>query len=224
MAHPHQTVTWHTDILSRATRRALDFLSEQQWLKQSKWYLAGGTGLALSAGHRQSLDLDFFTPQSAFSAARLNKRFPQESWKVSVMREGTIYGELLGVKVSFIAYPFFRSEEKPRRYGSVRVLDPRDIAVMKIVAISQRGTKRDFIDLYWYVKNQEPLCDVLLRLPAQYPTVAYDFHHILKSLVYFADAEADPMPRIFFDAQWNQIKKFFKKEIAAAARKLLGID
>ncbi|MBI4128310.1 MAG: nucleotidyl transferase AbiEii/AbiGii toxin family protein, partial [Parcubacteria group bacterium] len=74
------------------------------------------------------------------------------------------------------------------------LLDIRDIAVMKIIVISQRGRKRDFVDLYWYAQHVEPLGAVLERLPDQYPTVAHDYHHILKSLIYFADAEEDPMP------------------------------
>ena len=105
------------------------------------------------------------------------------------MREGTVYGRLLGAKISFIAYPFFRAKEPYAWYGNVRVLTPPDIAVMKIIAISQRGKKRDFIDLYWYVNNREPLIQILRRLPEQYPTVIHDYHHIIKSLMYFADAD-----------------------------------
>src|SRR3990167_6554620 len=51
---------WHYEILPRQTKKALMFLSEEKWLKESGWYLAGGTALALQAGNRKSLDLDFF--------------------------------------------------------------------------------------------------------------------------------------------------------------------
>ena len=95
---------------------------------------------------------------------------------------------------------------------------------MKIVAISQRGRKRDFLYLYWYAQNREPLIRVLQRLPVQYPTVAHDYHHVLKSLVYFDDAEEDPVPRLNFKADWNEVKEFFRREVASVAKELLNIS
>ena len=94
---------------------------------------------------------------------------------------------------------------------------------MKVIAISQRGRKRDFVDFYWYCKNRESLTDVLHRLPAQYPTVAHDYHHILKSFMYFADAEEDPMPKIFFDVTWREIKKYFQQEVPRITKEFLGL-
>lgn len=161
---------WHVDILPRATRKALELLSIQDWLKKSQWYLAGGTALMLHVGHRTSIDLDFFLPQKDFDLEQLIARFPKDSWITDIAREGTLYGRLLQAKVSFIAYPFFIAKQKPEWFGAVQVLNPQDIAVMKIIAISQRGRKRDFVDLYWYTINREPLEDVIRRLPDQYPT------------------------------------------------------
>ena len=148
----------------------------------------------------------------------------EPDWKTDNRREGTLYGTLCGAQVSFIAYPFFIPKEPFLRYGNVRILPKKDIAVMKIVAISQRGRKRDFIDLYWYSQHQEPLIDVIKRLPEQYPSVAHDYHHILKSLVYFTDAENDPMPQLNFSADWDEVKNFFRREVTDAAKELLRIS
>lgn len=216
-------VAWRTDALPKDTVRALGFLADQAWLKRSPWYLAGGTALALHAGHRRSLDLDFFTPRGDFSLKVLLRHFSGKDWTTDIAREGTVYGTLLGVKVSFIAYPFFVAREKPSWYGCVRVIPPRDIAVMKVIAVSQRGRKRDFVDLYWYAAHHGSLAEVLRRLPEQYPTVAHDYHHILKSLTYFADAEADPMPRLFFTATWGQVKRYFQTEVPKIAREFLEL-
>ena len=142
------SINWHTAILPKSAQRALDFLSRQEWVKKNSWYLAGGTALALQVGHRQSVDLDFFTRKQTFSASRLLKHFEGADWKADVVKEGTIYGQLLGAKISFIAYPFFIPREPMGAYGKIPVLAPRDIAVMKVIAISQRGKKRDFADLY----------------------------------------------------------------------------
>lgn len=219
-----QTINWCLDILPPKTRKAFLILSKQTWLRYSKWYLAGGTALALQAGHRSSVDLDFFLPQADFRIAYLLKHFEGLDWRAKVAKEGTIYGELLGAKVSFIAYPFFAPQEKPLWHGKIRVLNKIDIAVMKVVAISQRGRKRDFFDLYWCVKNLMPLAQILEKLDKSYPTVVHNYHHILKSLTYFADAELDPTPKIFFKASWREVKNFFKKETPRIARKLLNLN
>ncbi len=216
-------VKWRDDILPKETKRALELFAGESWLKRSSWYLAGGTALALCVGHRQSHDLDFFIHRSSFSSARLVEHLKEIGGEIDMLDEGTLYGRLSGAKISFIAYPFFIHKEKPVWYGAVRVLTPRDIAVMKIVAISQRGTKRDFVDLYWYVMHAEPLIDVIKRLPKQYPTVAHDYHHILKSMNYFGDADSNPMPTLFFDASWDDIKNYFKKEVPRVAKKLLKL-
>lgn len=216
-------ITWHVEVLPRATRRALDVLSDEAWLKRSRWYLAGGSALALYMGHRQSVDLDFFYPTHPGPIRTVLSRLSKHEWKTDVVKEGTVYGRLSGAKVSFIAYPFFQMREQPRWYGAVRVLVPKDIAVMKIIAISQRGKKRDFVDLYWYVRKQEPLADILRRLPNQYPNLAHNYHHIVNSLVYFADADPDPMPELFFTAHWKEIKEFFRVEVPKVTKELLQL-
>ena len=217
-------IDWHLSTLPRATKKALDFLSTQNWLRHSQWYLSGGTALALHCGHRVSVDLDFFSPQKDFNTGTLIKHFNEKDWATTMLKEATVYGELLGAKVSFIAYPFFVPAAAPHWYGNVRVLDAPDIAVMKIIAISQRGRKRDFFDLYWYVKNREPLKGIISRLKFQYPVVAHDYHQILKSMVYFVDAEKDPMPKINFNTSWPQVKGFFIKEIKIITFQLLWLE
>ena len=190
--------------------------------KDSSWYLAGGTALALQANHRRSVDLDFFSEEKNFDNDDFLRFFSDvREWHVTVNRKNTVYGELFGAKTSFIAYPFFAPKQKPVYYRSVRILSPRDIAVMKITAVSQRGRKRDFFDLYWCAQNLEPLEEIIKRLKVQYPSIAHDYHHILKALVYFEDAESDPEPEIFFDATWDKVKKFFTKEIPVIADKLI---
>ncbi len=218
-------IVWHYKTLPPETKKALDFLSEQDWLKKSKWYLAGGTALALNSGNRKSVDLDFFLPLKRFDNDELLAEFAgNKNWKLTWRRKDTIYGELFKAKVSFIAYPFFVPKQKVHWHGTVRILDPIDIAVMKIIAISQRGRKRDFFDLYWCAHNVEPLEKIIKRLKVQYPSVAHDYNHILKSLVYFVDAESDPEPEINFKATWPHVKSFFKKEVPDLLRRLIKLD
>ncbi len=216
-------IKWHTLYIPRATKKALTYLSKQKWIQRSKWYLAGGTALALQAGHRVSVDLDFFTPLKTFSIPGLLTHFSEDIWISDILKEDTVYGRIFKAKASFIAYPFFYPVKAYKWYGCVSVLDQHDIAVMKIIAISQRGRKRDFVDLYWYCNQENSLLNLITCLPKQYPTVAHDFHHILKSLTFFDDAEQDPMPKLFFKASWKQIKVFFQTQVPLIARELLDL-
>ncbi|HEY4480381.1 MAG TPA: nucleotidyl transferase AbiEii/AbiGii toxin family protein [Candidatus Paceibacterota bacterium] len=217
------SIIWHTEILPKSTHKALDFLSTQKWLEESDWYLAGGTALALQVGHRSSVDLDFFIPTLDFSTDILITHFKDVEWELDFTREATVYGKLLGAKVSFIGYPFFLPKEKFLPYGSVKVLQTKDVAVMKIIALSQRGKKRDFVDLYWYVRNIESLEQVILKINDQYPQTNHNLHHILKSLTYFPDADEDPMPNINFSVTWQEVKDYFLKEVPILTRKLLDL-
>ncbi len=202
----------------------MELLSQQTWLKKSNWYLAGGTALTLQAGHRTSVDLDFFNLQGKFSNSVLLSHLNNKDWKTTTNEEGTIFGELLGAKVSFIAYSFFKPALPFLYFNNVKILQVPDIAAMKIVAISQRGKKRDFFDLYWCCKNIQPLEKTILNLKTQYPILAHDFHHILTSLTYFVDAEKDPAPKILFKASWSDVKKFFQKEVAFAAKRIIKLN
>lgn len=223
-ADAKKQINLHFETLPRATKKALDFLAGQDWLKNTRWYLAGGTALALQEGIRKSVDLDFFTELKDFDNGELLNNFAgNNNWQATINKKNTIYGELFKAKVSFIAYPFFIPKQAMINYGSVKILHPLDIAVMKIIAISQRGRKRDFFDLYWCVKNLEPLSDILRKLKKQYPLVAHDYHHILKSLIYFKDAESDPEPEIYFKATWKDVKNFFNNEVSKTTKELIGL-
>lgn len=219
---PTKQLDFHFDVLPKPTKKALDFLSGQEWVGGFGWYLAGGSALALQTGHRTSVDLDFFTTEAVFEPTEVTGHFKDnKNWDITSDRPSTIYGKLFNAKISFIAYPFFVPKQEFLSYGAVRILQPRDIAVMKVIAVSQRGRKRDFFDLYWCAHHIEPLEKIMECLRVQYPSVAHDYHHILKSLAYFEDAESDPPLMLHFDADWEQVKKFFTEEVKRMAFKFV---
>lgn len=213
------------DRLPRATRRAFQLAIQFPFLARGGWYLAGGTALALQVGHRQSVDLDFFTPQRQFRIAILEQKLSiTNQWVSDQRHEGTLYGRLVGAKASFIAYPFYEPSRHRLQCGTVRILLPEDIAAMKVTAISQRGRKRDFLDLYWYCTHREPLDVVIQRTLQRCPRQFDNLPHILKSLAYFADAEGDPMPPLFFRVTWGAIKKYFQREVNRVARSVIKLS
>ena len=220
-----QQTPLHLEVLPADTRRALETFSQMTLFRGGGWFLAGGTALALQVGHRQSVDLDFFTQEGDFDRLKLEAALLKtREWDTTSATTGTLYGEYAGAKASFIAYPFFTPSGTFIRFGTVKILPSEDIATMKIIALSQRGRKRDFIDLYWYVQNREPLIDIFRRVQKHYPTKKLNRQHLINSLTYFADAENDPMPTLLFDATWENIKKYFQHEAVKLAKELLGLE
>jgi len=180
------------------------------------FYLGGGTGLALHLGHRRSDDLDFFSRRS-FRPELLTRRL-----RAIGEPEGLRFGEgslecwLAGFKVQFLHYPYrlLRPLHKTR---CGPVADPLDIALMKLVAISQRGSKRDLVDLACFLRHfpRTGLGELLELLSRKYGKISRT--HQLRALVYFADAEAEPMPRMRWSLSWNEVKGQLEEEV----RKLL---
>lgn len=222
---PVQPDKLQLDRIPSVTRQAFLYFVHSSFFKRTDWYLAGGTALTLQVGHRQSVDLDFFIANNHFQETALERKLLATGlWKTNFRQSGTLYGLFQGAKMSFIAYPFFQPSVDRIRCGSVSMLTPADIAVMKVVATSQRGRKRDFVDLYWNTLHRESITDVLLRTIKQYPGQEDNMPHFLKSLVYFEDAEQDPMPKTYFHANWRTIKSFFRKEVPKVTKELLNIS
>lgn len=216
----------HLDCIPKETQRAFRACIDLPLFQRSKWYLAGGTALALQVGHRESHDLDFFTTQNVIQLTEVEKKLlVTKKWTTTLRDEGTLYGLFYGAKMSCIAYPFFHPSKKHLQCGTVRILLPEDIAVMKIIAISQRGKKRDFFDLYWYCHNRnDSLLNVLYRTLDRYPNQKHNVTHFVKSLIYFHDAEDDPEPQIYFSATWTQVKSYFSREIPKLTKQIMNLD
>lgn len=87
-----------------------------------------------------------------------------------------------------------------------------DIACTKLIIISMRGSKKDFIDLY-FILQQRTLKEVFAKLDEKYKHVEYNYPHILKSLVYFNDAEAQPMPKMHKTVSWEDVKTFIVQRV-----------
>ena len=216
--------TLHLDALPVFAREAFEKCTTLPLFASDDWYLAGGTALALQVGHRQSQDLDFFTPQKTFDVRKVEQTLASEkAWRTESKSDGTLYGEFENAKISLISYLFLKPKEEMIRAGTVSIVTPPDIAAMKITAVSQRGRKRDFVDLYWLCKNVQPLSESFERAQQQY-TVRQNQNHIVKSLVFFDDAEDDPMPTLFFKASWEEVKAYFRKEVPAIAKKIIGLE
>ena len=200
-------------ILSPATAKTLALLIKRQPDFLKSFYLTGGTALALQIGHRESEDLDFFSPKS-FEPIKIEQSLSQYG-KLSQTKldKGTLNTYLNGVKLQFLEYPY--PLIKPTtKWGSISLSSVEDIAATKIQTIGMRGSKKDFVDLYFLLK-QFTLPDLFALMAKKYARVDYSQTHLLKSLVYFADAETQPLPKMHQPVTWDQVKKTIVSAVKA---------
>lgn len=205
-------------VLSKNARSGLALLGKSGLLKDA--YLAGGTALALQIGHRISVDFDFFT-QKKFR----EKIFVQKlsslpiDFQLERLESGTILGNLGKTKFSlfFYDYPLLN---KAREFLNINVASVKDIAPMKLLAISGRGTKRDFIDLYFIIGVEKifSLAEIFDLYNQKFKVLVQNKMHILKSLTYFEDADKDLMPEMLKNIDWQKVKKFFETEAKLLAK------
>ncbi|MCK4241215.1 MAG: nucleotidyl transferase AbiEii/AbiGii toxin family protein [Candidatus Atribacteria bacterium] len=198
------------EIISTKTKANLEILTKETVLKN--FYLAGGTGAALQLKHRVSLDLDFFTKKDIDTKTLIQKIKTLGKFSIERETENTLIGIFNGTRLSFLKYDYPLLFE-PKQIQGINVADLRDIGCMKIDAISSRGMKRDFVDLFFICREVISLKNLLSLFKRKYKSVNYNTMHILKSLVYFEDAENNPMSKMVVSASWQEIKNFFKKEI-----------
>ena len=166
--------------------------------------LVGGTALALQYGHRNSVDLDFF---GTLDDDVLNLHEVLNSiGRYEVIKETAhirIY-ILEGVKIDFVDYSPYPWIDAPVMEDGLCLASPRDIAAMKINAIEGRGSRKDFIDIYFLLQHYS-LNEILGFYQQKYPN--YSIFRALKSLSFFADAEAQLMPIMYSSISWEEMKQ-----------------
>lgn len=173
------------------------------------FFLAEGTALALRFGHRRSIDIDLFRP-TAFNAAALAEHL-DKTYAASGIRtsENSVSAGFGTIKLDCLAhrYPALRRIDQ---YDDIRFASLADSSAMKLNAISNRGSKKDFWDVDCLL-NHFPFPEMLDLFERKYP--AANRWNVEKSLLYFDDAEAEPEPMDLVGRTWTEIKDRIRREL-----------
>jgi hypothetical protein len=175
------------------------------------FYLAGGTALALQLGHRRSIDFDLFSPDPFDAAKKVRDLDQSGKFELFHQDKDTVNGSLDGVRLSFFHYPY-RLIQPFLAYETLPIARKLDIAAMKVQAIAGRGSRKDFIDLYFLLR-EHPLDKIMAAHSSKFGSRLANRYHVCKSLVYFADAEEEAMPRMLIPTSWPQVKKTIAAEV-----------
>ena len=180
--------------------------------------LVGGTALALQYGHRNSIDLDFFGDIEADTETI--KEVLRKHGKLTVIKKSQnikLY-QLDDIKIDIVNYKYTWIDN-PITEGEIVLASPKDIAAMKINAIEGRGTKKDFIDMYFLLQHYS-LKDILSFYQKKYPENS--IFRALMSLSYFDDAEQQLMPKMFSPIGWKDMKSYILDQVELYSKNLLN--
>ena len=169
--------------------------------------LVGETSLSLQFGHRKSIDIDLFGKIAA-DIFELNNELSRLGEIKVIKGSKNIHVYLInGIKVDLVNYPY-PWIGKLLTTDNLRLADMEDIAAMKLAAITGRGTKKYFYDLHLLLQHMslENMFDLYER---KYRDGS--LFMVLKSLVYFNDADEDLMPVLLMPVTWDEVKNSILK-------------
>lgn len=180
--------------------------------------LVGGTSLALQYGHRRSVDLDFFgsTTEDVDELTSMMQKCATDVVKGNCTKNIKAYF-LNGVKVDVVNYCYDWIDQ-PVIEDEIRLASDKDIAAMKVNAIMGRGTKKDFVDMFFLLQHYS--FDEVIKLYLQKYTDGSEYRALL-SMSYFADADPQPMPYMFQKVDWETIKSEIKRQVELYNQKKL---
>jgi len=195
----------HYETVDEGTLGLLKQLQSLSILSEMR--LVGGTSLALQIGHRKSIDIDLFGNLSA-DYENLVDELKTLGEVVSLKNSKNIHSLLINeIKVDIVNYEYKWLTNKITT-DNIHLATIEDIAAMKLNAIIGRGSKKDFIDLFFILK------DYSLATLIDFYTKKYNDGStflVLKSLTYFEDADMEEMPFMFNNIDWQTIKNNIKK-------------
>lgn len=198
------------DILDK---KRIEILPHFEFTKK-KFYLAGGTSLALQIGHRDSVDFDFFSDEE-FDTKKIFEETKEnfKDHKLTIIQEEKNTLTVLVndfAKVSFFYYPYKLVADKIET-PYFNIAGEIDIGCMKLSEITSRATNKDYVDLF-YILQKIKLEELLKVTSKKIPEL--DKGLILKSLVYFEDIKIDPIKfKHNKEVLMKNVKKFIVEEV-----------
>ncbi|MGL2962636.1 nucleotidyl transferase AbiEii/AbiGii toxin family protein [Flavobacterium sp. RSB2_4_14] len=197
-----QTQTTSPELLE-----LLKKLMDDEFFKN--FILVGGTSLALQIGHRNSIDIDLFGNQNIIQEIFLDKLKEFGNVEISQASRNIFISTINDIKVDFVNYQYPLLEKHSEIEG-IRLASKKDIAAMKLNAILGRGSRKDFIDLYFLLQDFS-LKEMINFYNKKFTDGSVFLLH--KSLTYFAEADAQPQTIMFKDFNWETCKQKIIEEV-----------
>lgn len=172
----------HQEILTEEQKKLLPLLSKFS----NDFGLVGGTAVALQIGHRESLDFDMFSLEE-FDVRKIKRNVKLEhSINKTVRDEVGQYTFLIGeIQFTFFHYPYPIDFSK-KLDNIVNMPDLLTLAAMKIFALGRRAKWKDYVDLYFIIKDFHSLDEIINKAEKIFEN-EFNEKIIKEQLSYFED-------------------------------------
>lgn len=196
----------HINLKTGAIDKNLLELLEQLMISEElkHFYLVGGTALALYLGHRKSIDIDLFYHDhfdSTLIADYLEETFEIKSIEVS---KNLVRCFINDIKIEIMSHRYPLVDEIFIS-NNIRLVSLKDLAAMKLNAVTNRGMKKDFWDI-GILLDIFSLKEMLDFYHTKYPNAS--LWQVEKSLSWFGDADNEQTEIIDLKGhQWQAIKQ-----------------
>jgi len=202
----------HDEVLPAVQQRVLRQIGPAA--EARGFHLAGGTALAMQLGHRRSVDFDWFRDAPLSDPHALARELDIEVTSTSA---DTLHGRLEGVQLSFFSYRYPLLGPLVEVAGDgCRLASLADLAAMKLSAITQRGTRKDYYDVVALGSVGLDLGRMLEAYREKFSVS--DVGHVLVSLTWFDDADKDPEPVLAAREEWSDVKDTLRAWVRDLAR------
>ena len=193
-------------------KKRLELLPKLKFFKDLWFYLAGWTSLALQYWHRESIDFDFFINEDIDTEKLFNKileEFQQEKVVKTYEEKNTLYIEINSIKISFFSYKYDLLKNIIQT-DYLNLASDLDISAMKLWAIQNRATNKDYIDLY-YILQKYSLEEIIEAFFKKFWKIVNE-NYLKKSLVYFDDIIEEDLI-LHKNISFEEVKDFLRKKI-----------
>lgn len=153
-----------------------------------KFYLVGGTAIALQLGHRRSIDFDLFSFQKIDQRKIRSVIVKNHKINRVIIDNKDEYTLIVdGVKLTFLHYPF-KIQSTKRFNDNIRMPDLTTLAAMKAYALGRRAKWKDYVDLYWIMKNHCSIIEIIKKTKSIFG-VEFNEKNFREQLAYFKDVD-----------------------------------
>lgn len=197
----------YDNILSENQKQLLPFI--QSFKKEC--YLVGGTAIALHIGHRESIDFDLFK-LSNINKIKITQRLKDFdlTYRLIFTDSQSFHIVCKGVKITFFQYPF--KIKTNSLFQEVKMTDLLHLAAMKAYAMGRRAKWKDYVDLYFILKDHHTLDEINIKSKEIYKEL-FSPKLFLQQLCYFNDIDYSEPVSYCIDPVSDDVVKAFLTDL-----------
>ena len=201
----------HIEILSDTQKNLLPYIAQ---FKRT-FYLVGGTALSLQIGHRKSIDFDLFTYKTTLNKKPIRQKLDKVPFPKRLLFEDTdqLHLNIAGVKTTFFAYPY-QIPHLENFNNVITMPSILEISAMKAFALGRRAKWKDYVDLYFVLKNFHSLQEIVVKTNQLYGEGLFSENLFRKQLSFHKDIdfteEVEYLPGYAVDEQ--EVKDFLTEQ------------